>query len=322
MSKYVDEENRELTDSFVMESRELIDFVVEDILQLEEKADEELINRIFRTFHTVKGNAAMLGYTKLSSFAHKAEDLLSRIRDKEKALDKKVIDSLLIATDVLKDVIDRMAVEYHDDTDMSKGVAAVEAVSYNAVSYKAVPAKEAPPKDVSPKDVSAKEEVATPVQTPSPPVKLRLDMSMPPPEKEKLKILVVEDEFVSRAILLEILEKYGICHVATDGEEAVLAVQNALIKGGEHTYDLICMDIMMPKLDGIEAVKEIRRMEKEHGVKQANEASIIMTTVKRDPKTVIRSFYESGATAYIAKPIDEKKLEREIGKRWLLKRLY
>jgi two-component system chemotaxis response regulator CheY len=72
------------------------------------------------------------------------------------------------------------------------------------------------------------------------------------------------------------------------------------------------MDIMMPKVDGNEAVKRIREIECEIGVLPEHEVKIVMTTALDDPKKVISSFYKSGATSYLVKPISKQKLVREM----------
>ena len=125
-----------------------------------------------------------------------------------------------------------------------------------------------------------------------------------------MKILIVEDDFVARRTLKEILSPYGECDVVVDGEEAIQAFQLAWDERAP--YRLICMDIMMPHVDGQEALKQIREIEREMGVKGADEARVIMISALDDPKTVVDAFYRGGATAYIVKPIQKKKLIEEI----------
>ena len=71
----------------------------------------------------------------------------------------------------------------------------------------------------------------------------------------RLRILLAEDDFTSRLLLQTFLSRYGECHIAVNGREAVAAFRLALEQG--QRYDLICMDIMMPEMDGGEAVREI-----------------------------------------------------------------
>lgn len=126
----------------------------------------------------------------------------------------------------------------------------------------------------------------------------------------KLKILIVEDDFISRRIMKEILTPYGRCDMANDGEEAI----HAFYLGWEEQapYDLICMDVMMPKVDGQEALQNIRDMEKEMGVIGSQEVKVIMTTALDDLKNVITAFHEGGATSYIVKPISKDNLIGEL----------
>lgn len=125
-----------------------------------------------------------------------------------------------------------------------------------------------------------------------------------------MRILIVEDDFISRNMLQQILSGFGQCDIAVDGAEAVLAFQQAWRDA--KPYDLICMDIMMPKLNGHEALIQIRDLELEMGVNNTSEAKVIMTTALNDPKNVTDAFYKGGASSYFVKPIDQKKLIDEL----------
>lgn len=123
------------------------------------------------------------------------------------------------------------------------------------------------------------------------------------------RFLVVDDERVARELLREILSRYGRCDLAYDGSEAITAVRLALEDGDP--YDLICLDIMMPDLNGHQTLEAIRALEQTHGVFGNDGARVVMTTALRDSKHCIRAFHE-GCEAYITKPIDEKLLVAQI----------
>ncbi|MBT0662678.1 response regulator [Geobacter pelophilus] len=125
-----------------------------------------------------------------------------------------------------------------------------------------------------------------------------------------MKTLIVEDDFISRKILKEILAPYGELDIAIDGEEAVKAFRMACDEGVG--YDLICMDIMMPNMDGQESLKLIRSIEKERGIHEGNEVKVVMISALGDPKTVVEAFYRGGATSYLVKPIGKQKLLSEL----------
>ncbi|MGD9157143.1 MAG: response regulator [Desulfobacteraceae bacterium] len=128
--------------------------------------------------------------------------------------------------------------------------------------------------------------------------------------EKKLKILIVEDDFVSRRILKQLLIPYGECDMAKDGEEAV----HAFYLGWEEQkpYDLICMDVMMPEMDGQEALQKIRGMEVEMGIIGSQEVKVIMVTALDDMENIIKAFHDGGATSYIVKPISNKNLINEM----------
>jgi two-component system, chemotaxis family, chemotaxis protein CheY len=116
-----------------------------------------------------------------------------------------------------------------------------------------------------------------------------------------MRTLVVEDDFTSRLLLQSFLSQYGECHIAVNGMEAVAAFRSGQNSG--QNYDLICMDIMMPEMDGQTAISEIRAIEEAQGTLSTNGVKIIMTTAVDDVKSVVKSF-KSLCDAYVFKPID------------------
>ncbi len=125
-----------------------------------------------------------------------------------------------------------------------------------------------------------------------------------------MKCLIVEDDFASRSILNRFLEDYFDCDTAVNGEEALQAFKKAL--EANRPYDLICMDIMMPNMDGQEALRHIREFEQLTGVAPGDEVKTIMTSSLNDPRTIMNSLYVGGAAAYLVKPVTKQRLELEL----------
>lgn len=126
-----------------------------------------------------------------------------------------------------------------------------------------------------------------------------------------MRILIAEDDFPSRKLMLEYLSQFGECDVTVDGMEATFAFMMALDE--EKYYDLICLDVMMPALDGYQALKMIRDMENERNIPENKRAKIIMTTALNEKKNVDKAF-EMGCSVYCAKPIDLDKLKEVLKK--------
>ena len=113
-----------------------------------------------------------------------------------------------------------------------------------------------------------------------------------------MKMLIAEDDFASRLLLQEYLKIYGTSHVAVNGKEAVMAVSLALEKN--EPYDLICLDIMMPEMDGHQALREIRSLEQANGI--TRRSKIIMTTALVDQRSVMDAIREK-CDYFLVKPI-------------------
>ncbi len=124
-----------------------------------------------------------------------------------------------------------------------------------------------------------------------------------------MKILIAEDDFTSRSILLRMLGELGECEVAVDGEEALEVFKNNF--GTSDAYQLLCLDIMMPKLSGQEVLRKIRAFEKLNAVEPDGAVKVIMTTALGDSETVIDAF-KNGCESYVVKPISKHLLFEEI----------
>ena len=124
-----------------------------------------------------------------------------------------------------------------------------------------------------------------------------------------MKCLIVEDDFAARRLLKRYLSNYSDCDIAVDGNEAVQAFGQAMNE--KEPYELICLDIMMPNINGREALKAIRQIESEYGIDGLDGVKVIMTTALGDSKNIVGSFRE-GCEAYIVKPVEKDKLLEEM----------
>lgn len=120
-----------------------------------------------------------------------------------------------------------------------------------------------------------------------------------------MRILIAEDDLVSRKFLYKFMSQYGECDLVVDGLEALDAFLMSV--KDNNPYDLICLDIMMPKVDGVKALKAIRDLETQKGAHPEKRTKVIMTTALAETQMVQNAF-EIGCDAYAAKPIDIDKL--------------
>lgn len=123
-----------------------------------------------------------------------------------------------------------------------------------------------------------------------------------------MKILIAEDDFTNRLLLQEFLTEFGTVHTAVNGKEVVSAFTSAL--NSSEPYDLLCLDILMPEMDGQQALHAVRLLEAESKT-TLSPVKILMTTGLGDSASVIRAFREQ-CDGYLTKPIDKQKLLRAL----------
>ena len=125
-----------------------------------------------------------------------------------------------------------------------------------------------------------------------------------------MKTLIVEDTLINQEFLKMIMEEWGECEVVETGEAAVTTFKDAL--AGDAPFDLIFMDIMLPGMDGLQALETIRAIEDKEGVPESGQAKVIVTTALDDDANASRAFIQGQALSYITKPIRQDKIEVEL----------
>lgn len=96
----------EIVKEFLVESHENLDQLDRDLVTLEQDpGSRDTLSSIFRTIHTIKGTCGFLGFGKLESVAHVGENLLSKVRDGELALDPPITTGLLSLVDAVREIL-------------------------------------------------------------------------------------------------------------------------------------------------------------------------------------------------------------------------
>ncbi len=128
---FENDEMKEIINDFIVESGELVESAMQDIITIEEKQDDEIINSIFRAVHTIKGTSSFLGFDSLSKLAHKTEDLLGMIRKGEISINRNITDVLIESLDIIKTMIENIGNNGFDKGDTSLIITKLESFIKN-----------------------------------------------------------------------------------------------------------------------------------------------------------------------------------------------
>ncbi|MDQ7834221.1 MAG: response regulator [Humidesulfovibrio sp.] len=125
-----------------------------------------------------------------------------------------------------------------------------------------------------------------------------------------MRVLIVDDDFYSRVMLHDMMRPVAECHIAVNGEEALGAFKKALDDG--RPYDLVCMDLVMPEMDGQQALREMRGYEDDLGLESERRCKIIVISMLEDSRETNDAFFLGGADCFLVKPIDEERFMAEV----------
>lgn len=120
-----------------------------------------------------------------------------------------------------------------------------------------------------------------------------------------MRILIVEDDYFTAEVMKEILCEFGEVELAINGKEGIDKFDYS-IKNDEK-YDLIFLDIMMPEIDGLQTLKEIRQIEATNNISGLDGIKIIMVTALDDFEN-IKIAFKNQAEGYVVKPIEKAKI--------------
>lgn len=126
---------------------------------------------------------------------------------------------------------------------------------------------------------------------------------------DQMNTLIVEDDATSRLLLVELLSSYGPVNAVDNGHAALETVGASLSR--RQPFDLICLDIMLPGMDGHAILKAIRDAEEAAGYPIGRGAKIVMTTALRDKSNILTAF-RAMCDGYLPKPIDKAKLQEQL----------
>lgn len=126
-----------------------------------------------------------------------------------------------------------------------------------------------------------------------------------------MKILIAEDTPVNQLLLTDFLKPYGECHIASDGFEALKMFERSLGEA-EQSFDLLCLDILMPKMDGQAVLLAIRELERKKGIVEEERVKVLMITALDDSKNIMQALVKGKCEGYLTKPVSRAMLREQL----------
>lgn len=244
--------------------------------------EEEKIKEIFRAIHTIKGSAGIFDFDAIVTFAHKFEDLLDGVREKNFIITKEQLEVFIEAVDVIETLIENHVIGKDVDSITQQELVLLEE-SFIAIKKEMI--------DFEKSIISSKEIVPRTAQAHT-------------KKLQKKKILAVDDSSMIRNLIESASDDLGYdIEVAKDGAIGLEKTQN-------ESFDIIFSDINMPQMGGLEMVKNIRKNPK------YTFTPIVMLTTEKKAELKAKG-KALGVKAWLVKPFNKKKfslvLEKLLG---------
>lgn len=127
---------------------------------------------------------------------------------------------------------------------------------------------------------------------------------------QSMKFLILEDDFFQSKLMARYLEIYGSCDLTAQGQDTIEKFKNSILN--MEPYDVVFLDIMVPRIDGQKVLLELRKLQNVYKIKREIHSKIIMVSALGDKHNVATAY--ENCDAYLVKPYEEKKLYEAIKK--------
>lgn len=133
-----DPDMKEIFESFLVETREILEKLDLELVKLETQPDDkDLLNEIFRAFHTIKGTSGFLGLIRLQTITHKLEDILNKLRKGDATLNDEIADGILKGYDSISELLDVVETQKNEDYDNKEVTQILQGIIDNLNNAKA-----------------------------------------------------------------------------------------------------------------------------------------------------------------------------------------
>lgn len=274
----------EMVAMFVNNANELLEQIETDLVAIEKTAAEErvsVVNRIFRSAHTIKGESGFVGLNTIGKLAHSMENILDQVRESKIEPTNQVVSTLLSSLDVLRSLLEN--VETSNDTDISDSLEVLHALA-DASDGHAAPAEAQPAPVVADPVV-----VATPVVAVAVPQAPVVAAPSEKPATTRTRVLVVDDEPIVRSLVCRQFNKSNINIDQAESAEAAIQLMRKSL------YHVVICDLNLPGMSGVELLPKLKAI--------SPLVQVIMLTGDANLVTVLESL-ENGAIDFIPKTKD------------------
>ncbi|MBA4406881.1 chemotaxis protein CheA [bacterium] len=223
----IDPDMKEIVESFLIETKEILEKLDFDLLELEKRPeDTDLLNQIFRSFHTIKGTSGFLGLEKLPHVTHKCEDILNKLRKGEVKLNLSLMDGIILGYDTIKELLEKIESVQNEDVNTDSTNSVLEQLIQNIENGNEIPEiKESEILDVEPKSTVDNKPNEAPDKEEEPKKKEGSGKAEEPEHNEEAK-----DKIVKKAAAAPAAKENSI-RVDVDRLDALLDIVSELVLG-------------------------------------------------------------------------------------------